>query len=285
MKIKRKKPKCRVLQADALHLPFKDQSVDLIFGSLPYCDCRSYDDGTLPDGHVVLRDATTWVAWAVSVTEEALRVSKGAVVWVLAGPTRKRSYWPAVEGLMWEWFKQGGSMYRPAYWKRSGIPGSGGDQWLRADVEYVCCFKRPGKLPWTDNTAMGHPPKYKTGGALSYRTEEGCRINEIKHNIGSSARKKEYRTAPKIANPGNFITTSGGHLGSKMAHNNEAPFPEKLAEFFIKTLCPPEGLVLDPFCGSGTTAKVAIVNGRKAIASDIRTSQVELTKKRIAKET
>jgi len=41
--------------------------------------------------------------------------------------------------------------------------------------------------------------------------------------------------------------------------------------------------VLDPFSGSGTTLAVALKNGRRAIASDLRFSQVELTVRR-AKE-
>ena len=70
-------------------------------------------------------------------------------------------------------------------------------------------------------------------------------------------------------------------MGSKLAHENEAPFPESLAEFFIKSFCPPEGIVLDPFSGSGTTAAVAYKNNRQFIGIDIRQSQVDLAYKRL----
>jgi DNA modification methylase len=70
-------------------------------------------------------------------------------------------------------------------------------------------------------------------------------------------------------------------MGSRLAHQNEAPFPEALAEFFIRSFCPPGGVVFDPFCGSGTTAAVALRHGRNAIACDIRESQIELTCRRI----
>ena len=44
---------------------------------------------------------------------------------------------------------------RPCYWHRVGIPGSGGKQWLRADVEYVMAFQeKPGKIMWADNTGL-----------------------------------------------------------------------------------------------------------------------------------
>jgi len=266
-----------ILQADARHLPLDDQSVDLVFGSPPYTDCRLY----LEDGKDlgISRNVHEWVEWMLNVTTECLRICRGPVVWVAAGPTRKRNYWPACEGLMWEWFKRGGSMYRPCYWKRYGIPGSGGDQWFRADVEYVMCFKRPGKLPWTDNTAMGHPCKYGPGGDPSHRMFDGARRRK-----GGSMEVQHY-TQPVIANPGTLIDTGaagGGNMGSDLCSLNEAPFPEKLAEHFILSLCPPNGIVCDCFSGSGTTAQMAITHGRKAVACDLRFSQCELTKRRIA---
>lgn len=42
-------------------------------------------------------------------------------------------------------------------------------------------------------------------------------------------------------------------MGSDLAHDNEAPFPETLTDFFVESFCPPGGTVLDIFCGSGTT--------------------------------
>lgn len=71
-------------------------------------------------------------------------------------------------------------------------------------------------------------------------------------------------------------------MGSKLAHENEAPYPERLAEFFIRSFCPPGGIVLDPFCGSGTTLAVARRLGRQGIGIDIRQSQIDLSIKRCA---
>lgn len=70
-------------------------------------------------------------------------------------------------------------------------------------------------------------------------------------------------------------------MGSSLAAANEAPFPESLAEFFIRSFCPPGGIVLDPFSGSGTTVAVALKNGREGIGVDIRQSQIDLTTRRI----
>ena len=90
---------------------------------------------------------------------------------------------------------------------------------------------------------------------------------------------------PVKANPGNVIAciVGGGVMGDRLCHENEAPFPESLAEFFVRSFCPEGGTVLDPFSGSGTTAAVAERWGRNWIAIDVRESQVELTKRRTSK--
>lgn len=62
----------------------------------------------------------------------------------------------------------------------------------------------------------------------------------------------------------------GGQMGSPIAHESEAPFPEKLARFFIISYCREGGTVLDPFCGSGTSVSVAVQENRNAIGIDIR---------------
>ena len=46
-------------------------------------------------------------------------------------------------------------------------------------------------------------------------------------------------------------------------------FPPQLAEALIRRHCPDGGLVLDPFCGSGTTLVEAIGLGRDAVGCDI----------------
>lgn len=65
-----------------------------------------------------------------------------------------------------------------------------------------------------------------------------------------------------------------------------ATFPPKLIEPCVLAGCPVNGLVLDPFGGSGTTARVAIDHGRRAVLLDINYkdepgSYLEMAKNRI----
>lgn len=335
------------IQADATRLPFADGTFDLVFTSPPYCDARTYGIGAQ-------RHCVEWVDWMLGVVTELTRVCRGLVLVNCAGVTRKRVYQPAPEGLAWEWYRRGGNLWRPAYWHRIGIPGSGGKHWLRADIEYVLCFKRDAEWPeWSDNTACGHTPKWAPGGEMAHRLSNGTRVNQwgpvggprggggrrtdgtskpskLKANAGNGYPSHQINqwghsfatggtggsidavtcTAPRPihqrqvvtnpnkarnsiastfysepvkANPGNLVKVivGGGVMGHPLAHENEAPFPEKLAEFFIKSFCKPGGLVLDPFSGSGTTVATAARLGRRGIGCDLRMSQCELGRRRL----
>jgi DNA modification methylase len=257
-----------ILHGDCLDVmkTMADDSVDLVFCSPPYEDARQYGIDFRLNGQA-------WVNWAVERFIECQRVSRGLVCWVIEGKT-KNFQWTATPALMMaDLHRAGIKLRKPPIFHRNGIPGSGGSEWLRNDYEFIVCSSK-GKLPWADNTAMGQPVKYERGGVCSNRLANGDRVAGI----------KEY-AKPKtgIANPGNVIKckVGGGLMGSPLAHENEAPFPESLVEFFVKSFCPPAGTVLDPFCGSGTTLAVADKLGRRFVAIDIRKCQVKLSSQRI----
>lgn len=273
-----------------------DNSVDLTFASPPYEAARRY--GELDFN---LR-GQQWVDWAVERYVECCRVTKGLVAWVVEGQTKNYAWSSTPALLMADLFRKGIKLRKPPIYHRSGIPGSGGPDWLRNDYEFVICASS-GRLPWSDQTACGNEPKFSPGGDMTHRTSNDRRVR-VSGRVGGAkddmphashgGRSGELQTdgtiirkdgssydPPKIANPGNVIRCSGGHLGSKIAHEGEAPFPERLAEFFVRSFCPPQGTVLDCFGGSGTTLAVAVLNDRNAISVDIRESQCELMRRRL----
>jgi 16S rRNA G966 N2-methylase RsmD len=284
-----------------------DNCVDLVFCSPPYEDARTYGIDFKIKGQ-------DWVDWAKPRFIECVRISKGLVAWVVEGKT-KQFRWSATPALlMADLHRAGIKLRKPPAFYRVGIPGSGGPDWLRNDYEFIVCASK-GKLPWSDNTAMGHPPKWAPGGEMSHRLSDGSRVNQWGCSVGNQSgprnpdgtrgsytgkpshriltkrgmrrangkRRLHGYTVPKNANPGNVIKciVGGGVMGSKIAHENEAPFPEALVEFFIQSFCPPDGVVLDPFSGSGTTCAAAEKTKRKWIGIDIRQSQVDLSNKRV----
>ncbi len=61
-----------------------------------------------------------------------------------------------------------------------------------------------------------------------------------------------------------------------------AAYPADLCRIPILTTCPQYGVVLDPFCGTGTTLVVAKELQRSSIGIDISPSYVDLTRERVS---
>ena len=61
-----------------------------------------------------------------------------------------------------------------------------------------------------------------------------------------------------------------------------ATFPKELIEPCVLAGCPKDGTILDPFGGSGTTAEIAIENGRNALLIELNPEYIELAKTRIS---
>lgn len=63
-----------------------------------------------------------------------------------------------------------------------------------------------------------------------------------------------------------------------------ATYPEALIETPIKAGCPKDGIVLDPFMGSGTTALVARNLGRKYVGIELNPEYIKLAEKRLQQQ-
>jgi hypothetical protein len=287
-----------------------DDSVDLLFTSPPYLEARTYGIGAG-------RKLEPWVLWMREVVEVATKKVKGLIAINCEGQTRNYRYLPAPFLLMADLHRAGFNLRKPVAFQRVGIPGSGGPDWLRNDWEPIVCVTRPGKLPWSDNTACGHPPKWGPGGEMSHRLGDGTRVNQwgktgteagvngVAHRRRDGSRQRASRPSHKImtrerpgthsqesttydppvlANPGNVIkcNVGGGQMGHELASENEAPFPLQLAEFFVQSFCPTNGVVCDPFAGSCTTGHAAFLHGRRFVGCDIRESQAKLAAERMA---
>lgn len=63
---------------------------------------------------------------------------------------------------------------------------------------------------------------------------------------------------------------------------HSATFPEALIKPRILSSCPPAGVVLDPFCGTGRALAVAIESGRSAIGFEVTSEYVQVARKFLA---
>mgnify|MGYP000125513455 CR=1 FL=1 len=86
---------------------------------------------------------------------------------------------------------------------------------------------------------------------------------------------------PKGKNPGDMWEITLKH--SKEKHF--AVFPIELPEKIIQGFCPPDGIVLDTFAGSGTTGIAAMKKNIKSIMIELNPKFCEIMKKRFIDQT
>lgn len=70
-------------------------------------------------------------------------------------------------------------------------------------------------------------------------------------------------------------------LGESERNNHPTVKPIKLMEYLIQLICPPNGIVLDPFLGSGTTALAAKMLGRTFIGIEKSPEYCEIAERRL----
>lgn len=63
-------------------------------------------------------------------------------------------------------------------------------------------------------------------------------------------------------------------------YHHFAPYPEDLCRIPILATCPPGGIVIDPFCGTGTTMLVARKLERKSIGIDVSEEYLQIAEER-----
>lgn len=99
--------------------------------------------------------------------------------------------------------------------------------------------------------------------------------------------------AKELEAKGYFILKMGanGHLPSDIwrivpedkwrKDSHYAVFPEELLVTPIKATCPEDGIVLDPFCGTGSAPCTALKLGRRAVGIDISQRYLQIASDRI----
>ena len=251
-----------------------NKSVDLFFTSPPYADARAYSR-IHPDRYVdwflefarAMLDATTDTGWFVLNIKN--RVAK-------QGPLRGQRH-PyvyelviALQHLGWRWIET-------YIWsKPNAVPGRFGPRTKDA-YEYVYAFAK-GERPHFDLDAIRVPYKASTEEIQRRMLDENGR----KNTAAGFGRDRTKTYSKGGADPGNVISVPQSynqHYGPAGEHT--AVMPEGLASFFINACSKPNGVVIDPFAGSGTTSVVARQHGRRAGGIDLHQEHIDIARERI----
>lgn len=177
--------------------------------------------------------------------------------------------------------------------KWNGLPESVTDRVQRKHEQWFHFVKAPGYWSNMDTIREGKiapylgqqfdDPEYghksKGAGAEYY----GTKWNSGKKGAqggGYTKAKKWVTPHPRGSRPSSVwhIPTEPLHVPPRLGLNHYAAFPTEWPRRLIKAWCPPGGVVLDPFGGTGTTALVAQELGRVGISNDLSADYCRLAK-------
>lgn len=252
-----------------------DSSVDLFFTSPPYADARAYSR-IHPD---------CYVEWFLPHARAMLAVTKPNGSFVLniknrvakSGPLRGQRH-PYVYELVLALQRLGWRWVETYIWsKPNAVPGRFGPRTKDA-FEYVYYFAK-GPKPYFDLDAIRVPYKTSESEILRRRLDQNGR----RETAAGYGRNRAQTYEKGGADPGNVLSVPQSY-NQHYGVEHTAPMPEGLAEFFIKAASPPDGIVIDPFCGAATTQVVARRLGRRAGGLDIHRPFVEEACKRMARD-
>lgn len=241
-----------------------DASVDLVVTSPPY-------PGKLSRyGTSIRMPDMEWSTWMCVRVVEMARVCRGMVGVVANGRISKSQYTPAIEALLVDCWRMGIRCERPTIWHKNAPPNR--RDWFGNDWEPVLWFYGATctRKTW-EWERIATAPAFTSGGHFRQRDSHGKRRRGSDYPTSTLTRPRDVHR----------VLVGGGHMGATAIGENEAPFPESLVEPFVLALSNPGDVVLDPFCGEGTTLAVAAKYGRRSIGIDVRESQIELSRRRL----
>lgn len=229
-------------------------AIDLTVTSPPYDNLRNY----------------TGFEWDFERTaRELYRVTKpgGVVVWVVSDATIKGSETGTSFRQALYFMECGFRLHDTMIWKKDTMSFPDVTRYGN-NFEYMFVFSKG--RPNAVNKIKDRRNKW-VGSKIhgTSRGVDGTTFRKANHN------KSTVKQYGERFNVWEIPTEKANKTG------HPAVFPEKLARDHILTWSNPGDTVLDPFIGSGTTAKMALLTGRNYIGFDISEEYCEIARKRI----
>ena len=235
-----------------------DNFIDLTVTSPPYDNLRKYNGYSFD---------------FENIAKELYRVTKdgGIVVWIVGDATIKGS-------------ETGTSFRQALYFKEIGF-----------NLNDTMIYRKLNYLPVT---SCRYEPQFEYMFILSKGKVKTfnpiMKLNKSAGNKGGTHRHNGNDLEKLHTNNGiikkegrrtNVWDVACGSMNSKdkISFKHPATFPEKLANDHIISWSNEEDIVYDCFMGSGTTAKMCVLNNRKYIGSEISKEYVDLSNKRLIK--
>jgi len=230
-----------------------DNTIDLTVTSPPYDNLRMYNGYSFD---------------FENVAKELYRVTKngGVVVWVVGDATINGSETGASFKQALYFIECGFNLHDTMIYEKTGFSNPSSNRYHQT-FEYMFVFSK-GK-PKTFNPIIDRKNKYKKRGGGSKRKVDG------KMQSG-----KGGQTLGEFGKRFNVWRITHNKSQDRL---HPASFPPTLANDHIISWSNENDLVYDCFMGSGTVAKMSILNNRNWIGSEISSEYCEIIKERVKK--
>jgi site-specific DNA-methyltransferase (adenine-specific) len=247
---------------------FPADSIDLTITSPPYDNIRDYNGYTFTEEDMS------------EIAKELYRRTKegGVVVWVVGDATENGSETGTSFKQALEFMRQGFKLHDTMIYEKntSSFPAKRTGTRYTQIFEYMFVFCK-GSVK-TANLICDKPNKWAghtNWGKKTDRTKEG----ELRETA-------DIKPVPEFSPRNNiwrYNVGKGFNSSDKESHEHPAIFPERLAEDHILSWSNEGDVVLDPFSGSGTTAKMAKKNKRNYIGIEISQEYCTLSERILEK--
>lgn len=237
----------------------RDSYVDLVITSPPYDNMRKYDGNNFDEFE--------------KISSELYRIIKdgGVIVWVIGDQTKKGD--------------ESGTSFRHAlYFKKIGFNlfdtmiylkpprgavGNNKTYWQTFEFMFILSKGKPKTI----NLLLDRENKDARDGDNGTKRLYDGNLKKLKRG--------GYAKTGRRTNVWQYNIGNGHSATDSIAHEHPAIFPEKLAEDHILSWSNEGDIVYDPFMGSGTTAKMAYLNNRNYLGSEISKDYYRISQKRM----
>lgn len=264
-----------IINADARRLPLADGSVDAIVTDPPYAEInRDYGRWT--------EDA--WAGLMRAVVGECRRVlkPKGSAVFILQ-PNSERV--GRMRPWLWDfmaWTAREWNQVQDAWW------------WNHATPPTVHCHEANGLMRPSMKACvwLGDPDCYRCQDRVLLQIADATmadkRLDRHELSVSPSGLSTRHERILKTcrnrggATPFNVVVASNtDSQASSGVYGHGAGTPESVALWWIRYICPPGGIVLDPFCGLGTMGVAASTLDRQFVGVEMSSEYCRMARRRI----
>ena len=234
-----------------------DKCIDLTVTSPPYDNLRSYNEFT----------------WDFEETaQELFRITKegGVVVWIVGDATIKGSETGTSFKQALFFMECGFNLHDTMIYQKNSYPFPPSNRYYQ-QFEYMFVLSKG--TPKTSNLLRQETKWRKSTDEVSTTRQKDGTTKEMKYEKG---KKDRVRDNVWLLNTGYMRTTK-----DRFAYEHPAMFPEQLAQDHIITWSNPGDIVFDPFLGSGTTAKMAVLNDRHYIGFELSSEYFDIACQRL----